>query len=125
MRAEESLLFGCVFVHRKDLSISTCSEVGPAEGEMREGCSVHWREVPGALGRGVREEGRAERRVGRQQGRCHLPEGDRVEGLREGWLGPPLGMGEGGARGEAERQPGLQSQSPLCPVTSPRPQAGP
>lgn len=53
----------CEFVHRKGLSISTCSVMGPAEGETQEGCSVHWREVPGAVGRGglgggaSREEG--------------------------------------------------------------------
>lgn len=80
MRAEESLLFGCVFVHRKDLSISTCSEVGPAEGGEREGvvCTGGspwgWEGVSGRR-EACREEG------GRQQGRCHLPEGDRVEGV--------------------------------------------
>lgn len=52
----------------------------------------------------VWEEGRAERRVGRQQGRCHLPEGDRVEGLGEGR--PWEWEREGLARGREAAWPG-------------------
>lgn len=66
----------------------------------------------------VWEEGLAERRVGRQQGRCHLPEGDRVEGLGEGhpWEWEREGLA-------ARRRGSLASGPMLCPVASPWPQA--
>lgn len=48
---------------------------------------------------------------------AHLPEGDRMEDLREGWTRLLLGMEEG-AGADAERQPGLSPAVPHHPFAA-------